>query len=123
MITDPLMPRGKKNKKGGTKRNTKGKKKSPATNGRLRDSDYRLHPDFWAANDRFWEELPQMLTDAELFSRLVVFTPTGRVPNLVGDDDLKLAKECDHRGLERGHYVIARVLPDLPSVEIRENWL
>src|SRR5579859_2108866 len=114
MAAEPLLPPTKKSKKVTAKGNHKRKKQSASSNGKLKESDWRLHPDFWAANDRFWEELPQLLADPHLFARLVVYTPERRVLDLVGDDDLELVRECDRRGMERGHYVVARVLPDLP---------
>jgi hypothetical protein len=71
-----------------------------------------------AAEERYRCDLPELLRTK--FGRWVVYTDQGRIAE--GDDELALFQECFRRGLERGHFLVARAEPDAPTAQITENW-
>jgi hypothetical protein len=75
-----------------------------------------LHADYVTAEEQFHTDLPDLLKTK--FGMWVVYTTNGRVEDLEGDDDLLLRRLCDERGMERGRYLIAWVIPEMDTIEI-----
>src|SRR3990172_1522943 len=74
------------------------------------------NPDLQAAEQLYLRDLPEMLQSKP--GRWVAYTPQGLLAD--GDDELAVFRSCDERGLRRGHFLVSRVEPDLPTAEINE---
>ena len=75
-------------------------------------------PDFAAAERLYLQDLPELLNSKA--GRWVAYTSEGLIAE--GDDELALFRSCYERGFKRGHFLVTRVEPDLPTAEITENW-
>ena len=74
--------------------------------------------DLQAAERLYLCDLPELLQSKP--GRWVAYSSQGVIAE--GDDELSVFQLCYARGLRRGHFLVARVEPDLPAAEINENW-
>jgi hypothetical protein len=84
-------------------------------------SGWTPHGDYWAADAMFWEDLETNL--ARYPGRWVAYTPQGlHTVGRAGEDDRALERRCQRQGLELGHFMVSRVIPDQPVAEVSDNW-
>jgi len=82
------------------------------------DPDQIRHPNP-EAEHRFREDLPQLLQTKP--GRWVCYTPQGCVAE--GADWQAVFQQVSQQGLQRGQYLIWRVEPDLPVIDLRDDWV
>lgn len=71
-----------------------------------------------AAEALYLRDLPGLLETK--LGWWVAYSPEGCIAE--GKDELALFEACLRQGHQRGRFLVARVEPDAPAVEITESW-
>src|SRR5262249_13843699 len=77
-----------------------------------------VEPDMAESERHFYKDLPRLLQTIP--GRWVLYTPQGFLAE--GDQERALFRLGAEQGLRSGHFLVARVVEDLPVAEITENW-
>jgi hypothetical protein len=76
-----------------------------------------VNPDLLESERLYYQDLPKLLQSRP--GRWVAYGRDGCIAE--GDDPAALYRHCFRQGFQAGHFVVTRVEPDLPVVDLRDE--